>query len=46
MNASLEEAAAHAKNSIKENRLYVGNLTYNTTYRDLQEFMKTGGWKF
>lgn len=44
MNASTEEAEAHAKVSVKENRVYCGNLTYNTTYKDLIDYMKEGGW--
>jgi len=44
MNAPPEEAEAHAKQSIKENRVYCGNLTYSTTYKDLLDYMKEGGW--
>jgi hypothetical protein len=44
MNASAEEAEAHAKQSVKENRVYCGNLTYATTYKDLTDYMKEGGW--
>ncbi len=44
MNATTEEAEAHAKESIKENRVYVGNLSYTTTYKDLEKFCKKGGW--
>jgi hypothetical protein len=44
MNATIEEAEAHAKQSIKENRVYVGNLSYTTTYKDLEKFCKKGGW--
>lgn len=42
MNAPVEEAEAHAKVSVKENRVYVGNLTYNCTYKDLEEYLKAG----
>lgn len=44
MNAPREEAEAHAKVSVKENRVYIGNLTYATTYRDLWDFMQEGGF--
>lgn len=44
MNASPEEAEAHAKVSVKENRVYVGNLAYPTTYKDLEKFCQQGGW--
>ena len=43
MNASAEEAEAHAKQSVKENRVYCGNLTYATTYKDLTDYMKEAG---
>lgn len=43
MNAPPEEAEAHAKQSIKENRVYCGNLTYSTTYKDLLDYMKEAG---
>lgn len=42
MNAPPEEAEAHARVSRRENRLYVGNLSYSCTYRDLREFMMGG----
>ena len=32
-----------AKNSKRENRVYVGNLAYEVKYRDLMEFMRGGG---
>ena len=44
MNADPEEAAEMAKNSKRENRVYVGNLSYDVKYRDLVEFMRGGGW--
>ncbi|KAJ9100648.1 hypothetical protein QFC21_003693 [Naganishia friedmannii] len=43
MNAPLSEAAAHAKVSVKENRVYVGNLPYNCTYQDLKNALKEAG---
>lgn len=43
LNASPEEAAEMAKNSKRENRVYVGNLSYEVRYRDLMEFMRGGG---
>lgn len=33
-----------SKNSKKENRVYVGNLSYDVKYGDLMEFMRGGGW--
>lgn len=33
-----------AKVSKRENRVYVGNLSYDVKYRDLMEFMRGGGW--
>jgi hypothetical protein len=33
-----------AKHSKRENRVYVGNLSYDVKYRDLIEFMRGGGW--
>lgn len=42
MNAPPEEAEAHSRVSKRENRLYVGNLSYSCTYRDLREFMMGG----
>lgn len=44
MNAPAEEAEAHAKVSKRENRLYIGNLAYDCNYRDLEGFMKPGGF--
>lgn len=44
MNAPHEEAAEFAKISKRENRVYVGNLSYDVKYRDLMEFMRGGGW--
>jgi RNA recognition motif-containing protein len=41
-NATSDEAAEHAKNSIKENRVYVGNLSYDVKYKDLEQFMTDG----
>ena len=43
MNAPHEEAAEFSKESIRERRVYVGNLSYDTKYRDLIEFMRGGG---
>ncbi|WWC73826.1 uncharacterized protein I206_107798 [Kwoniella pini CBS 10737] len=43
MNAPQEEAEAHAKVSRRENRLYVGNLAYDVTYKDLSNFMSSAG---
>ena len=43
MNASHEEAVEFAKQSKRENRVYVGNLSYDVKYRDLIEFMRGGG---
>ena len=43
MNADPEEAAEMAKTSKRENRVYVGNLSYEVRYRDLMEFMRRGG---
>ncbi len=45
MNAPHEEAAEFAKQSKRENRVYVGNLSYDVKYRDLMEFMRGGGWE-
>jgi hypothetical protein len=42
MNASAEEAEAHAKVSKRENRLYVGNLAYDCNFKDLEKFMQGG----
>jgi hypothetical protein len=44
MNADHEEAVEFAKVSKRENRVYVGNLSYEVRYRDLMEFMRGGGW--
>ena len=44
MNADHEEAVEFAKISKRENRVYVGNLSYDVKYRDLMEFMRGGGW--
>lgn len=43
MNAPHEEASEFAKVSKRENRVYVGNLSYDVKYRDLMEFMRGGG---
>ncbi|PBK67535.1 hypothetical protein ARMSODRAFT_313783 [Armillaria solidipes] len=42
MNADHEEAVEFAKISKRENRVYVGNLSYDVKYRDLMEFMRGG----
>ena len=44
MNADHDEAVEFAKISKRENRVYVGNLSYDVKYRDLIEFMRGGGW--
>ena len=44
MNADHEEAVEFAKISKRENRVYVGNLSYDVKYRDLMDFMRGGGW--
>jgi len=44
MNTDHEEAVEFAKTSKRENRVYVGNLSYDVKYRDLMEFMRGGGW--
>ena len=44
MNAPHEEAVEFSKQSKRENRVYVGNLSYDVKYRDLMEFMRGGGW--
>ena len=44
MNAPHEEAVEFSKISKRENRVYVGNLSYDVKYRDLMEFMRGGGW--
>ncbi|EJU02474.1 RNA-binding domain-containing protein [Dacryopinax primogenitus] len=43
LNAPHEEAVAFGQISKRENRLYVGNLSYDCTYRDLLEFMRGAG---
>ncbi|VDC01561.1 unnamed protein product [Peniophora sp. CBMAI 1063] len=43
MNAPHEEAAEFSKISKRENRVYVGNLSYDVKYRDLMEFMRGAG---
>lgn len=43
MNVSHDEAVEFAKISQRENRVYVGNLSYDVRYKDLQEFMRGGG---
>ncbi len=43
MNAEHDEAMEIAKVSKRENRVYVGNLSYDVRYRDLMEFMRGGG---
>jgi len=43
INAPHEEAVEFAKISKRENRVYVGNLSYEVKYRDLIEFMRGGG---
>jgi len=43
MNADHEEAVEFSKISKKENRVYVGNLSYDVKYGDLMEFMRGAG---
>ncbi|KAI0761322.1 hypothetical protein BD413DRAFT_591702 [Trametes elegans] len=43
INAPHEEAVEFAKQSKRENRVYVGNLSYDVRYRDLMEFMRGAG---
>ncbi|KAH9991938.1 hypothetical protein BJV77DRAFT_477892 [Russula vinacea] len=43
INAPHEEAVEFAKHSKRENRVYVGNLSYDVKYRDLIEFMRGAG---
>ncbi|KAI6106977.1 hypothetical protein EDD17DRAFT_1888537 [Pisolithus thermaeus] len=43
INAPHEEAVEFAKISKRENRVYVGNLSYDVKYRDLMEFMRGAG---
>ncbi|CDZ97834.1 rna-binding domain-containing protein [Phaffia rhodozyma] len=42
-NAPSDQAAEHAQRSIKENRVYVGNLSYEVRYKDLENFMMDAG---
>lgn len=44
MNAPHEEAVEFAKVSKRENRVYVGNLSYDVKYGDLLEFMRVGSY--
>jgi len=44
VNAPHEDAVEFAKISKRENRVYVGNLSYDVKYGDLIEFMRGGGW--
>ena len=41
-NAPAEEAAEHAARSVREHRVYVGNLSYEVRYKDLEKFMTDG----
>lgn len=43
MNAPHEDAVEFAKISKRENRVYVGNLSYDVKYGDLIEFMRGAG---
>ncbi|KAF8761606.1 RNA-binding protein [Rhizoctonia solani] len=43
INADPDEAAEFSKSSKKENRVYVGNLSYDVKYGDLMEFMRGAG---
>jgi RNA recognition motif-containing protein len=43
MNADPEEALKFANISKRENRVYVGNLSYDVKYGDLMEFMRGAG---
>ncbi|PAV15283.1 RNA-binding domain-containing [Pyrrhoderma noxium] len=43
INADPEEALEWSKQSKRENRVYVGNLSYDVRYRDLMEFMRGAG---
>lgn len=45
INADPDEALEFSKQSKRENRVYVGNLSYDVKYRDLMEFMRGGGWR-
>jgi len=44
MNADHAEAVEFAKISKRENRVYVGNLSYDVKYGDLMEFMRVGSY--
>jgi RNA recognition motif-containing protein len=44
-NAPAEEATAHAAVSQRENRVYVGNLSYECRYKDLENFMTDGAFR-
>ena len=44
MNADHEDAVEFSKISRRENRVYVGNLSYDVRHKDLLEFMRGGGW--
>ena len=46
MNPPPAECEAHARVSRRENRLYVGNLSYDCTYNDLSKFMSGGAFAF
>lgn len=41
-NAPAEEAAEFATRSVREHRVYVGNLSYEVRYKDLEQFMTDG----
>ncbi|BEI90470.1 uncharacterized protein CcaverHIS019_0305400 [Cutaneotrichosporon cavernicola] len=43
MNAPVGVAEAHTRVSRRENRLYVGNLKYEVTFKDLERFMGQAG---
>ncbi|KAH8113822.1 hypothetical protein DFH11DRAFT_1509965 [Phellopilus nigrolimitatus] len=43
INADHDEAMEMSKQSKRENRVYVGNLSYDVKYRDLMEFMRGAG---
>ncbi|KAJ7635044.1 RNA-binding domain-containing protein [Roridomyces roridus] len=43
MNAPHEEAVEFSKVSKRENRVYVGNLSYDVRYRDIIEFCRAAG---
>lgn len=42
MSAAPVETAATPSNSTQENRVYVGNLSYQTKWGQLKDFMKAG----